>query len=86
MDVEQKSWLEGYVERQEKILDDIFKLMPNADRSRISALCTDSAAAMMEICRPVPINFGIRPGNHFSFLNMIKGNILPEITQRWREW
>lgn len=87
IDAEQKSrLLKDYLERQGEILDDIFKLMPTADLSTISALCTDTASAMIEIGRPVPINFSIHPDNHFSFLNMTKGNILPEITQRWQNW
>ncbi len=87
MDVEQKArLLKGYVERQAEILHDISKLMPNADLSHISVLCANTAAAMIDIGRPVSINFSIHPGNHFSFLHMTKGNILPEITQRWQNW
>jgi hypothetical protein len=86
MDAKQKSWLRSYVERQDEILDDIFKLMPDADSSHISALCTDTAASMLEIGCPIPINLSIHPDNHFSFLSVTKGNILPEITQRWRDW
>ena len=86
MDAEQKSLLKAYVERQDQILDDIFKLMPTADRSRISALCADTAAGMIESGRLVPVNLSINPDNCFSFLKMTRGNILPKITQRWREW
>ena len=86
MDAEQMIWLESYADNQNKILDDISKLMPGADRSRISALCNDTAAAMLELDRPLIFNFSIHPDNHFSFLNMTKGNILPEITRRWRDW
>ena len=86
MDTE-NSELFHYMQWQNDILDDLFKLMPSVDRSFLSTLCRDTAAAMINIKRSIPIIFSIHPYSHFNFLNIFNETpAFPEIAERWREW